>query len=158
MGRIMTTAWAGAFSVIALAGWTAAPKAADMAKVIEYRQNVMKSLGSHAADIGLVVKGEVPFKAEHVVAHAEAINAMSKLLPDLTPKGSGSEAGKTRIKDEVWQKPDELKKYVNALQTESAKLVEIAKGGDMSAIGAQVGVMGKQACGACHEEFRKPAQ
>jgi cytochrome c556 len=158
MRRISTAAWAAGLSVMVLGAGAMAARAEDMAKVIEYRQNVMKAISAHASDIGLILKGEVAFKAEHIVAHAEAINEMSKLLPDLTPKGSGAEAGKTRIKDEVWQKPEELRKYITALQSESAKLVEIAKGGDMQAIGAQVGVMGKSACGACHEAFRKPAQ
>lgn len=132
--------------------------AQDMAKMIEYRQNLMKSIGANAGDIVLMLKGQVPFNAKHVEAHAESIHAMSALIVDATPKGSGQEAGKTRAKDEIWKEWDDFKKYAGVLQTESAKLIEVAKAGDPKTIGDQVGVMGKQACGACHEEFRVPAK
>ena len=41
------------------------------------------------------------------------------------------------------------------LQIQAAKLVEVAKAGDVKAIGAQLQVVGT-ACGACHETFRQP--
>ena len=40
-------------------------------------------------------------------------------------------------------------------QEETAKLAEVAEGGDMAAIGQQVGVVGKEGCGTCHETFRE---
>ncbi|HLI11196.1 MAG TPA: cytochrome c [Alphaproteobacteria bacterium] len=144
----------GAVGVVT--AWATAVLAADMGKVIEYRRNVMKAIGAHAADIVLILKGEVPFGASDILAHAEAINAMSKLVPALVPPGSGPEAGDTNAKPEIWQNMDKFKADAERLQTESAKLVEVAKSGDMKAIGAQVAVLGKEACGACHKEFRKP--
>jgi len=148
----------GGLAILALgvAAGSAAYAAGDMAKAIEYRRNLMKAIGGHAADIGLIVKGEVPYGAPHILAHAEAINAMSKLIVEATPKGSGPEAGDTNAKDDIWQKWDDFKAAAARLDTESAKLVQVAKGGDMKAIGAQVAAMGKNACGGCHTEFRKP--
>jgi cytochrome c556 len=131
--------------------------AQDMSKVIEYRRNVMKANGANAADIVLILKGQVPFNSQHIVAHAQAINEMSKLIPDLVPPGSGPEAGvETNAKPEIWQNMDKFKEFAENLQAASAKLVEVAKSGDMKAIADQVGVMGKEGCGACHEDFRKP--
>lgn len=131
--------------------------AADMTKAVDYRQNVMKSIGANAADIGMMLKGDVPFSDTQVVAHATAINALAKIIPDIVP--AGSDVGKSNLKPEVWQHMDEFKKYAAALETESAKLIQIAQaGGDAAAVGAQVGAMGKAACGACHKEFRKPLQ
>jgi cytochrome c556 len=130
--------------------------AQDMGKVIEYRRNVMKSLGAHASDIGLILKGQVPFGTDHILAQAQAIQAMSKLIPDLVPAGSGTEAGETNALPAIWQEPDKFKALAGKLETESAKLVEVAKGGDKQAIGAQMAVVGKEGCGACHKEFRKP--
>ena len=43
------------------------------------------------------------------------------------------------------------------LQEEGAKLADVASGGDMAAIGAQVKNLGK-ACGDCHKPFRKPKE
>ncbi len=158
MKRIVKTAWLAGLSALVLAAGVAASGAEDMAKIIDYRQNLMKTNGAQAADIGMILKGEVPFGAENVVAHAEVIHALSKLIPEVFPKGSDAAAGKTRAKDEIWTKWDDFKKDAMALETESAKLVEVAKTGDMKAIAAQVSAMGKQACGACHEDFRAKSQ
>lgn len=158
MRRIIETAClAGAFGV-ALAGVALQGQAADMAKAIEYRQNVMKSIGSNVDNIVLMIKGQVPFNAQHVVVFAEDINNLSKLIPDLVPPGSGPEAGDTRAKPEIWQKMDEFKADAEKLTTESAKLIEVAKGGDQAATFQQAVAMGKDACGGCHESFRKPKE
>ena len=134
----------------------AAAYAQDMGKMIEYRRNVMKAIGGATGDIVMILKGQVPFGADHVVAEAEAIHALSKVVPSLFPKGSGPEAGDTNALPAIWERPDDVKALIEKLQTESAKLVEVAKGGDMKAIGDQATVLGKEACGACHHDFRKP--
>jgi cytochrome c556 len=144
-------------ALLVFAGLGAVATAADMNKAVDYRQNIMKSIGANAADIGLMLKGDVPFSASQVAAHAGAINALAKILPDAIPAGSA--VGESKLKPEVFDHLDEFKKYATALDTESAKLVQIAQsGGDAKAVGAQVGVMGKEACGACHKAFRKPLQ
>ena len=55
----------------------------------------------------------------------------------------------------IWEKPGDFEAAVKALQDESAKLMQVAKSGDMGAIGAQVGALGKNSCGGCHNNFRK---
>jgi cytochrome c556 len=147
---------AGLCTTVMLLG--AAAYAQDMGKVIEYRRNVMKSLGAHAADIGLILKGQVPYGTDHILAQAEAIHAMSALIPSLVPPGSGPEAGESNALPAIWQDMDKFKAIAAKLESESAKLVEVAKAGDKQAIGAQVQVMGKEACGACHQDFRKKPQ
>jgi cytochrome c556 len=139
------------------AGFVPGAHAQDMSKIIEYRRNVMKSLDAHTGDIVLILKGQVPYGADHVAAQAEAIHAMAALIPSLVPKGSGPEAGvETNALPAIWQEPDKFKALAAKLETESAKLIEVAKTGDKQAIGAQVQVMGREGCGACHKEFRKP--
>ena len=157
MRGIVRMVWSAGFSVLALTLASAAANAQDMGKVIEYRRNLMKADGAHAADILLIMKGQVPFNAEHIVAHAEAIHAMSMLYTDIVPPGSGPEAGDTNALPSIWQNMDRWKEYSLRLQTESAKLVEVAKTGDKKAIADQISVMGKEGCGACHKDFRKPS-
>ena len=156
MMRIVKTA--GIIGVFGVALTMAATtiSAQDMGKVIEYRRTLMKADGAHAAEILLILNGQVPFGTEHIVAHAEAIHAMSKLYNDIVPPGSGPEAGDTNALPAIWQEMDEWKEYSAKLEAESAKLVEVAKTGDKKAIADQVAVMGKQGCGGCHQDFRKP--
>ncbi len=141
---------------VALTAGTAMVSAQDMGKVIEYRRTLMKADGAHAAEILLILKSQVPFGTEHIVAHAEAIHAMSKLYNDIVPPGSGPEAGDTNALPAIWQNMAEWKEYSAKLEAESARLVEVAKTGDKKAIADQVAVMGKQGCGGCHQDFRKP--
>ncbi len=155
MMRIVKTAGIIGVLGVALTTGAAMVSAQDMGKVIEYRRTLMKADGAHAAEILLILKGQVPFGAAHIVAHAEALLTMSKLYNDIVPPGSGPEAGDTNALPAIWQEMDEWKEYSAKLEAESAKLVEVAKTGDMKAIADQVGVVGK-ACGACHKDFRKP--
>lgn len=121
--------------------------------VIKYRQAVMSAINGHTGAIVGVVKGEVSF-VDHVAAHARGINEMSKLIPTLFPEGSSQfEFANTRALPEIWDDWTKFENAAKALQAESAKLVEVAEGGDIAAIGAQLQNLGK-ACGDCHKPFR----
>ena len=57
--------------------------------------------------------------------------------------------------EDIWKKPKEFKKILDAFKTESAKLVKIADGGDVKAFGDQFKALGKNVCGTCHKAFRE---
>ena len=154
--RRLIAAIAGTFAVL-VAGWAlAAPQSAEeMTNIIKYRQGLMKANAEHARDIGMILKGEVPFDARHIREHAEAILAMSKLIIQCFPKGSDSAAGKTRAKDEIWTHWDKFMADAVALEKETEKLIEVTKTGNMSDITTQMVIVGKNSCGDCHDEFRK---
>ncbi len=128
--------------------------AEDPAALIEYRKAIMSAIDRHIVAIVMVVKGDVSFTDE-VAGHAHAINEMSKTLPRLFPKGSGKEAGETRALPVIWEKWDEFEATIKTLQTESAKLAEVAKDGDRAAIAKQTMALGNEGCGSCHKTFRE---
>lgn len=134
-------------------------EAADEAKnVIAYRQNVMKGMAAHITQIAMVAKGEVSFAA-HVAANAQAMANAAKIIPEVFPKGTtGEEAGvESEAKPEIWAEWDKFAAAAKALEAQAGKLAEVASGGDVAAIGAQLGEVGK-ACGGCHDPFRKKKQ
>ncbi|MFI5023761.1 MAG: c-type cytochrome [Alphaproteobacteria bacterium] len=156
MRRLVRTACLGGLAALLVATGMPAPRADDdMAKIIEYRQRLFKASAEHAISIGMILKGEVPFDARHIQWHAEALYAMSKLIIQCFPKGSGSAAGKTEAKDEIWANWDKFMADAVDLERETAKLVEIAKTGDMKATQAQMVIVGKGSCTDCHDEFVK---
>ena len=55
----------------------------------------------------------------------------------------------------IWDKWSEFEAAAKKFEAESAKLAEVAQGGDMAAIGQQLGALGKKGCGDCHETFRE---
>jgi cytochrome c556 len=142
-------------AVAVLLGMAAPAQAVDEPEnVIKYRQSVMKSMAGHIGAIAGVVKGEVSFVGD-VAAHAQSINAMSKLLPHVFPKGTSTmDSAKTRARPAIWDDFSKLEAAAKALEVASAKMVEVAASGDVAAIGAQLGNMGK-ACGGCHKPFRQ---
>jgi cytochrome c556 len=136
-------------ALLALAQGAAQADSAD--KVIAYRQLVMKSIGAHIGAIVSVVKGEVSYTG-HVAAHASAIAAAARMIPDIFPEGTAE--GETRAKPEIWQDWEKFTAAAGTVQREAAKLAEVAAGGDVAAIGAQLGALGN-GCGGCHKPFRK---
>jgi cytochrome c556 len=122
--------------------------------VIKYRQSVMKAMSGHTGAIAGVVKGEVSY-VDHVAAHARGVNAMSKLIVGLFPKGTSQmDSAKTRALPEIWDDFSKFEAAAKALETQSAKMIEVAESGDVAAIGGQLQNMGK-ACGGCHKPFRQ---
>jgi len=136
----------------ALFGLLAPPAAAQEEGVIKHRQAVMKAVGGHMGAMAAIVKGQVKFPGDLKV-HAGAMADLAGIAERLFPEGS--DFGDTRAKEDIWKKPAEFKKIVDAFKTESAKLAKAAEGGDMNAFGEQFKALGKNACGACHETFRE---
>lgn len=151
----LAVALAGVVLASGALGWAA--RAADDAKnVVAYRQNVMKGIAAHITQIAMVAKGEVSF-TDQVAGNARSIATAAMAIPAIFPKGSAmGEAGvETAAKPEIWQQWDKFTASAEAVQAEANKLAEVAEGGgDMAAIGAQLGELGK-ACGGCHDSFRQ---
>jgi len=144
----------GLLAGCAMSGALSASAADEPESLIKYRKATMSAIGGHMGTLVAVAKGEVSFTNE-AEGHAHAINQMSMNLARLFPEGTSNASHETAALPAIWEKWSEFEVAIKKLQDESAKLVEVAKGGDAAAIGAQVGAMGKNACGACHETFRK---
>ena len=148
MGQWLTRTLLGYACVAALALPVAA---ADAPAPVKYRQAVMKALGGHMSALNALLKGEVEHKG-HAKGHAEAIVSTAEMTRDLFP--AGSDKGDTEALPAVWERPDEFRKTVDALETAAAKLASAAKSGDADSLRTAFGEMGK-ACKGCHDNFRK---
>lgn len=142
-----------ALSFAAVGG--AALAAVDAGKVISTRIDNYKKIGKAFKDINDGLKADAP-DAKAIAAQAKVIKDLSGHIPSWFPKGTGPEAGvKTRAKAEIWSDWATFAAAAKGLQTESAKLETIAKGGDIDAIKGQVKATGG-ACKTCHDKFRGP--
>lgn len=140
-------------AVVALVAGIAATASAGEGD-IAYRQKVMSAVSGHMGAMVLILKGQGGDKAD-LAGHAHAMAELAKIVTHIFPEGSGPMDGKTAAKKEIWEKPTEFKAITEAFVRESAKLAKVAKTGDMAAFGAQIGALGKNACGACHKPFRQ---
>ncbi|HEX5079554.1 MAG TPA: cytochrome c [Geminicoccaceae bacterium] len=152
---------AGLALVLIAVGSTLAFAADEPANLVKYRQNFMKANSAHLGMIAAVVKGEVSLTDE-IAGNATALAEMGKMLSanlqQLFPEGTamGADAAvKTAALPVIWEKWGDFEQIAMRFQEETAKLAEVAQSGDMAAIGQQVGMVGKEACGACHENFRE---
>ena len=145
---------------LAAALGTAAFAADEPATIVKYRKAFMDANGAHIGMVASIVKGEVSFTGD-LVPNAQALAAQGKLLtanleqlfPEGTAKGETGE--KSAALPVIWQKWSEFEQAAQKFEAESAKFAEVAQSGDEAAIAQQLGALGKQGCGNCHETFRE---
>lgn len=141
-------------------GAAVALAADEPVNLVKYRKHFMDANGAHIAMIASVIKGEVSLTGD-VAPNAKALAEQGKLLTanlkQLFPKGTakGETAEKSAALPVIWEKWGDFEAAAQKFQEESAKLAEVAAGGDMAAIAQQLGALGKQGCGACHQTFRE---
>ena len=152
-GTLVATAVVLAFAVFD-AGRTAL--AQDPKAAIEKRQMTMKAIGGHMkaiSDFVNVGKGS----AGDIAKRAAEISAAAKMLPSLFPatSGNGMVTGvKTDALGVIWTDMAYFTRIFATLDKEAVELQRVALSGDKAAIQARMGMLGKNACGACHRTFR----
>lgn len=138
-----------------LAALVCLPAAAQFQKpedAIKYRQSALTVMANHLGRIGAMAQGRVPFDAGAAAANAQIVVTMSKL--PWVAFGEGTDKGMpTRAKPEIWKEQAKFKDLQGKMQAEAEKLEAAAKGGNLDAVKAAVGDIGK-ACKACHDDFR----
>jgi cytochrome c556 len=160
MSRSTARIFAAALVLASGLGAAVALAADEPVNVVKYRKHFMDANGAHIAMIASVIKGEVSL-SDQVAANANALAEQGKLLTanlkQLFPEGTakGETAEKSAALPAIWEKWSDFEQAAQKFQDESAKLAEVAQGGDMAAIAQQLGALGKQGCGACHETFRE---
>jgi cytochrome c556 len=118
------------------------------ADVIEKRQKAMKG---NAENAKAIKKAAEEKDYATIETKAKDIMGVSEKIPDLFPKGSTQ--GKTKAKDEIWEKQDDFKKAAKNLGKAAGELADAAKTKDEEAVKVKVKALG-DACGACHKAFR----
>jgi len=118
---------------------------------IKYRKSVMTVISWQFQPLGAMVKGERPFDKDVFAKNAAYLEVLSKM--PLEGFVAGSDKGETKAKPEIWTEMDKFKGGMDKLQTETAKLAQVAKTGDMNMIKAQFGETAKS-CKACHDNFK----
>ncbi len=120
---------------------------------IKYRRGVMAAQGWNMGNLAAMVKGERPYDKAEFAQRAANLAALSKMAPEgfMVP---GSDKGDTNAKAEAFAEADKVKAGMDKLATETAKLAQVAAGGDMAAIKPQFGEVAKL-CKGCHDNYRK---
>ena len=120
---------------------------------IPARQANYKQLGGAFGGINAELRKDMPDLAL-VRANAAKMHDLAAQLPSWFPVGSGPETGmKTGAKAEIWSDPQGFAAAAKGLLDETARLQQVAAGGDVDALKAQVRATGG-ACKGCHDKYR----
>ena len=122
-------------------------------KATETRQAVFSLLGNNMFPLGAMAKGKMPFNVELIEKHALRINQLSLMIADYTRTNTSGFKVETEALNDIWEKPADFEKHINALVTASANLQKAAKLGNESAIKKAIGGVGKS-CGGCHDNYK----
>lgn len=133
---------------VALAAMLAAPAMAQENKdVIDYRINLMKTLGEQASAIGKIMQGKVK-TTDNLAAHAETIAlnvaAARKAFEAKVVGGTATQA--------VWDNWKDFDTRFAALETAAKDVAATAKSGGLDA--AKPKVAGLFTCKSCHDVYR----
>ena len=128
---------------------------AEIAALMHERHENYEAMGKAMKGIGDQLKSDAP-SVEAIQRHAALIAGFAPRIPGWFPHGSGPETGReTRAKAEIWTDADTFHQRALAFETEAARFNRIAQAGDLDAIRAGQGELGK-ACKNCHDRFRGP--
>lgn len=135
---------------------TGAPPVAadDGLAAAKHRQAVMDHLGDDLKAIKLYLRGAAEQPA--AAAAARDLETTARLVPGLFPKGSDSKSlpGKSAAKPEIWDNPDDFQQLEQALANGAGTLRKAVDGGDSAEITDAMRSLAKNACGACHQDYR----
>lgn len=116
------------------------------------RQSYFALLGMTLSPMGDMVKGKMDWDNARFARWAQDLAAVASFEVE-RGFAPGSEEGKTRAKPEIWLEMDDFNSKLNDLRNQSARLAEVAEGGDLDAVKAQFGATAKT-CKACHDQYK----
>ena len=123
--------------------------------IYKVRHDAYHKLGDAFKTIRDQVKSDSP-DAAAIKSAAQVVNDASINQFKWFPAGSGPKPGvKTRAKEEIWNKPQDFEAAQKLFAAAAAKFNKTAASGDVAAVRAQFGDVGKS-CKNCHDTFRTP--
>jgi cytochrome c556 len=128
-------------------------QAAKVEDAVYFRQGVMNVFSWNAAHMAAMAKGEVPFDAAAFQGYAADLAAAAaiNILPGFPEESTTDDSD---AKDEIWLNWKDFESKLQDLRSASAKLKEVAAGGDEAAIKAQLDAT-RRTCKACHDDYKQ---
>ena len=129
------------------------PVEATAPPVVEGRQANFKAMGKAFKAIRTQLEGDSPDMAAIATA-ATDLNAAAVKIEGYFPEGTSVDDGyDTEALATIWEQPEDFAAAHQRLVDASVQMITLAEGGDVAAIGDQVGAIGGS-CKNCHDTFR----
>lgn len=124
----------------------------DAKRIMDERHEGMEEIGDAMKAAGGALKAASP-DLERVRKEAATMARLAPEASEWFPPGTGPDVGKTRAKAEIWQKPDDFAGKMREFQQRAQAFNAAAQGGDLPAIKAAQGALGKT-CKDCHDPYQ----
>ena len=118
---------------------------------IKLRRSAYTLMGYNFSSLSAMAQEKKPYNKDEAVRNADFVALLSTV-----PKtffGEGSDKGETRAKPGIWSNKADFDKKMENMTSETAKLPQVARSGDLAALKKQVAET-NSACKACHDEYR----
>jgi cytochrome c556 len=140
-----------AVAIGGLAGIAAAQMKPDV--LVKQRQSAMTLIAKYWGPIAGMASGKVsPYNADVVSRNATYLENLAQMPWDGFHDSTKGEKN-TKALPEVWSQKAKFDELAQRLQSETAKLGEMARAKNEAGVKQQYAAVGK-VCGACHEGFR----
>jgi len=133
---------------IALGAVAQQPKPEDEIKL---RKAAYALTGYNFASLSGMAQEKKPYNKDEAIRNADFVALLSTV-----PKGffgEETQKGDTKAKPDIWANKADFDKKMERMTTETAKLPQVARTGDLAALKKQVADTGA-ACKACHDDYR----
>jgi cytochrome c556 len=121
--------------------------------LVKQRQSAMTLIGKYWGPIAGMASGKVtPYNADVISRNATYLENLAQMPWDGFHENTKGQPN-TKALPEVWSQKAKFDELATRLQTENAKLGEVARAKDEEGVKQQFAAVGK-VCGACHEGFR----
>jgi cytochrome c556 len=122
--------------------------------LVKQRQSAMTLIAKYWGPIAGMASGKVsPYNADVVSRNATYLENLAQMPWDGFHDNTKG-AMNTKTLPEVWSQRAKFDELAQRLQTETAKLGQVARAKDEAGVKQQYAAVGK-VCGACHEGFRQ---
>lgn len=135
-----------------LAGFAAAQAKPEV--LVKQRQGAMTLIGKYWGPIAGMASGKVsPYNADVISRNATYLENLAQMPWDGFHESTKDEKNNKAL-PAIWSQKAKFDELAQRLQTETAKLGELARKKDEAGVKQQYAAVGKT-CGACHEGFRQ---
>ena len=150
----MTKSIVAAVVAVALGGLAGIAAAQVKPEVlVKQRQSARTRIGKYWGPIAGMASGKVsPYNADVVSRNATYLENLAQMPWDGFHESTKGE--KSRALPAIWQQKGKFDELAQRLQSETAKLGQVARAKDEAGVKQQYAAVGK-VCGACHESFRE---
>lgn len=129
-------------------------RAQEPEQIVDRREDLMKGMGRASKTLTEMARGQTPFERATALESARVIQESAPRIASVFPE---STAG---VSDDalpvIWEDFAGFEEAASRLETTSGGLVSAVEGAEAPADYLQALQTTGQACGGCHEDFRKP--